>query len=657
MEVVTRLVHTPKVMEAARRHYGCLETAGQASGSNPSRACAADEPECLDGFPLEGGGGSGTAASHWEKRVLRDEVMCGSAQAGGERAISNITLALFEDSGWFLPNYAVPSPRCFARAEWCHAGGDGDAASGAATRVLLPRERVPWGAGRGCSFVRGRCDGAAWRHPGYFCDEEEAEGCSLGRTSVSYCNVQTHRAPLPPQYRYFRDDPQKGGGDVLDDYCPTWVPYSNGDCRAPGSRPQDVATAARDARDKGERRCRDCRCFASSLWNSSNVQPTSDRGCFEHRCLSETKLQVRVAGTWQDCNDQDQAISLDGWSGALSCPDASELCAGSHDAGWPEALSLSPSSGPVAGGTLLTLVGRALGTPPTNGAGGGAGGAGGGAGGEGGEGGEGGAGGTRVLLCTLEAQVQSLAPLSEAGGDGGDGGDGGEGGSGEVGGDGLEALVVRSGAAEGWEGNTSCHVRVLRQDGTYAEWFDGFTYVGPPPRQPPLDLTNFDLDTLLALIMRAWPYLLSVILVLEALLAARNLKRDLKERRAVHGANLAAAARLEMQERRSPALIRRTASRTTSLTRSRTVPAPASVLVASSVVSDAVREEESQLAAAIHASLADQAIDQARLAESDRDGPTGGRSRGSTRAGHSMRAPHVPRPNSRADSAYLSEVM
>ena len=245
---------------------------------------------------------------------------------------------------------------------------------------------------------------------------------------------------------------------------------------------------------------------------------------------------------------------------------------------------------------------------------------------------------------------------TDHGSEGGEGGEGGEGASGEVGGDGLEALVVLSGAAEGWEGNTSCHVRVLRQDGTYAEWFDGFTYVGPPPRQPPIDLSNFDLDTLLALIMRAWPYLLSFILVLEALLAARNIKRDLKERRAVHGANLAAAARLEMQERHTSALVRRTTSRTTSLTRSRTVPAPASVLVSSSLVSDAVREEESQLAAAIHASLADQALDQARLAESDRDGPMGGRSRSRTSAGHSMR-PHVTRPNPRAESAYLSEVM
>ena len=156
--------------------------------------------------------------------------------------------------------------------------------------------------------------------------------------------------------------------------------------------------------------------------------------------------------------------------------------------------------------------------------------------------------------------------------------------------------------------------------------------------------------------MRAWPYLLSFILVLEALLAARNIKRDLKERRAVHGANLAAAARLEMQEMHTSALVRRTTSRTTSLTRSRTVPAPASVLVSSSLVSDAVREEESQLAAAIRASLAEQAIDQARLAESDRDGPTGGRSRSRTSARHSMR-PHVTRPNPRAESAYLSEVM
>ena len=240
-----------------------------------------------------------------------------------------------------------------------------------------------------------------------------------------------------------------------------------------------------------------------------------------------------MAGLWHDCASQDQSISLDGWSDALNCPNASELCAGSEDEGWPEVLALSPSSGPVAGGTLVTLVGRAFGASSRGGAGG--------------TSGAGGAGGTRVLVCSVEAEVLSLTPLAQAGGAQGaaagevaaglqaawEGGEGAEEqGSGNIdGGTALVSLVVRIGAAEGWEGNTSCHVRVLRPDGTYAEWYDGFTYVGPPPRQPPLDLTNFDLDTAVSLGMRAWPYILSAILLLEALRALRDVSTDLKVRR------------------------------------------------------------------------------------------------------------------------------
>ena len=95
---------------------------------------------------------------------------------------------------------------------------------------------------------------------------------------------------------------------------------------------------------------------------------------------------------------------------------------------------------------------------------------------------------------------------------------------------------------------------MLRPDGTYAEWYDGFTYVGPPARQPPLDLTNLDLDTLLSLAMRAWPYLLSVILLVEALRSVRDISRGLKARRPAESqearfATFAAAARIEMPER------------------------------------------------------------------------------------------------------------
>ena len=64
-------------------------------------------------------GGDGTASSHWEKRVLRGDIMCGSIQSGAGVAVSNITLALFEDSGWYVPDYGAPArtrPRTRPRA-------------------------------------------------------------------------------------------------------------------------------------------------------------------------------------------------------------------------------------------------------------------------------------------------------------------------------------------------------------------------------------------------------------------------------------------------------------------------------------------------------------------------------------------------------------
>jgi len=49
-------ISTPRVVRAARQHYGC---------------------ESVTGALLEDGGGAGTARSHWEMRTLRDEYMVG----------------------------------------------------------------------------------------------------------------------------------------------------------------------------------------------------------------------------------------------------------------------------------------------------------------------------------------------------------------------------------------------------------------------------------------------------------------------------------------------------------------------------------------------------------------------------------------------------
>lgn len=98
-----RRVLTPKVLQTARSHYNCPQTARQlATGGSPFSCEGEAHESCMDGVPIENGGGDGTAASHWEKRVLYGELMVGTMQSTQVVAVSDITLAIFEDSGWWV---------------------------------------------------------------------------------------------------------------------------------------------------------------------------------------------------------------------------------------------------------------------------------------------------------------------------------------------------------------------------------------------------------------------------------------------------------------------------------------------------------------------------------------------------------------------------
>ncbi|EYB88154.1 hypothetical protein Y032_0252g247 [Ancylostoma ceylanicum] len=76
------MIVTPKVREEARKYFHC---------------------DSLEGAEIENQGGSGTSGSHWEKRVFENEAMSGVATQ--VYAVSRLTLALFEDSGWYKVNY------------------------------------------------------------------------------------------------------------------------------------------------------------------------------------------------------------------------------------------------------------------------------------------------------------------------------------------------------------------------------------------------------------------------------------------------------------------------------------------------------------------------------------------------------------------------
>ncbi|KAI3672764.1 hypothetical protein L6452_38863 [Arctium lappa] len=76
--MLPRVVMLPHVAMLSRHHYGAFS-------------------ENFTGLELEDGRGRGTSGSHWEKRLLKNEIMTGSVDT--RSVVSKMALALLEDSG------------------------------------------------------------------------------------------------------------------------------------------------------------------------------------------------------------------------------------------------------------------------------------------------------------------------------------------------------------------------------------------------------------------------------------------------------------------------------------------------------------------------------------------------------------------------------
>ena len=76
------LINSPKVLEKAREHFDC---------------------DSLEGIPLENQGSKGSAGSYWEARYMLGDYMISADYL--DNIISDISLALFEDSGYYKVKY------------------------------------------------------------------------------------------------------------------------------------------------------------------------------------------------------------------------------------------------------------------------------------------------------------------------------------------------------------------------------------------------------------------------------------------------------------------------------------------------------------------------------------------------------------------------
>ncbi|KAE9419426.1 hypothetical protein Angca_007570, partial [Angiostrongylus cantonensis] len=177
------MIVTPKVRQEARDHFRCPD---------------------LEGAEIESQGGSGTAGSHWEKRVFENEAMTGvSTQV---YALTRLTFALFEDSGWYKVNY--------------------DKA-----------EQMLWGKDLGCDFAKKSC--LTWmkanrENPYPFCNVMDDSRCSANRLSKVRCNLVESMEGVPDEYDYnipnlYKNRKGKavtGYGQVeAGDFCPYYRTY------------------------------------------------------------------------------------------------------------------------------------------------------------------------------------------------------------------------------------------------------------------------------------------------------------------------------------------------------------------------------------------------------------------------------------------------
>lgn len=228
---------TPKVRELAEKHFNC--------------------PGAI-GVPLENKGSGGTKDGHWNRKAMNGDYMIG--KSFGENLISEITLALFEDSGWYKVNYDLANV-------------------------------FTWGKNKGCDFLYCKdcyskkeintklgIFNIKSKYPNEFCANFNNPICSTHNIFRGVCevseNISNHEVKTMPF-----SDKKFGGSDVYMDFCPSALEekfgqnYYGGSCRL-GNKLNLLSH---------EKICPNCACVITDL-NPLKV----------NRILSKKKKKIRM---------------------------------------------------------------------------------------------------------------------------------------------------------------------------------------------------------------------------------------------------------------------------------------------------------------------------------------------------------------------------
>ncbi len=279
-------ITSPKVFEYTKRHFNCSVN--------------------IIGLQLDNSGfkyiNSNQLTYHWEPRFMTGDIM--SPFPYEEESISEITLALFEDSNWYNVNY--------------YTGG-----------------LFRYGKGETCWFPNSFCiSNSKTSFPNTFCLNQNEQRCTSGRTQRGICRLFNYEL-IPSYFQYFTNDSTLGGKETAH-YCPkTEAEYLNNNVINnfyPGSCLNGIIPSY--SQNLAEVNSDHSFCAISNII-PNNIEyanlNTRRAVCYPMFC-SNTTLTIQIGNIYMTCPKLGGVVRMSGDSGylgAVECPDYNLICSGS----------------------------------------------------------------------------------------------------------------------------------------------------------------------------------------------------------------------------------------------------------------------------------------------------------------------------------------
>ena len=266
-------ISSARVLSRARQHFNCTQ---------------------LIGLALENQTEIGKPGAHWDARYMLGDIMISNDYI--DNALSDITLALLEDTKYYKVNY--------------YSGN-----------------LFKFGKNKGCDFINEKCiRNNKLLFEEEFCINPGQSMCSSSKITKGDCRVNDYsksNITIPNYFQYFKNP--NLGGFYPANFCPvadaaySEKDYYPGNCNyGKTSHPLEYGEIFGDSSF----------CFLSSLTPSaSSDNVTTKSMCYKVECNRETKqLVVYVGSSTFICPTDGGITSGSGYKGILSCPRYYDIC-------------------------------------------------------------------------------------------------------------------------------------------------------------------------------------------------------------------------------------------------------------------------------------------------------------------------------------------